>query len=325
MNHPTPRRQNSLLGMNGSGSVSIAILTFRRPDALRHAIASVADALETSTTTVVEVIVVDNDATPSAASTVESFGWDLLRYVHEPRAGVATARNRALEEAAGDILIFIDDDERAGPGWPDGLVDVMTETGAGLVGGPVRTVFLVPPPEAIRRAEVFDRDEPADLATLSWLRSGNLAIDLRAIRHHRLRFDPRFNRTGGEDAHFSIAASGAGLSLRWSATAIVYEDVDAERLNADWVLRRARNAMSNFVRANAPLGARATARILAVAALRAAGGSCNVVVGALARDDSRRLRGRVALARSVGAVTGCRAAAAPSRQDDGDSSYDNGG
>src|SRR5258706_374477 len=45
-----------------------------------------------------------------------------LRVLHEPRRGVCAARNRAIPEARGDVLIFVDDDIVAHAGWLHALV-----------------------------------------------------------------------------------------------------------------------------------------------------------------------------------------------------------
>jgi glycosyltransferase involved in cell wall biosynthesis len=44
-------------------------------------------------------------------------GDNRLRNVVEPNRNPATRRNRAVSEGSGEILAFIDDDARAGPGW----------------------------------------------------------------------------------------------------------------------------------------------------------------------------------------------------------------
>jgi O-antigen biosynthesis protein len=59
-----------------------------------------------------EVVLVDNDPTPTCRELVEtSYGERLnLLYVHEPVPGLAVAHNTGLREARGDIVAFTDDD-----------------------------------------------------------------------------------------------------------------------------------------------------------------------------------------------------------------------
>ncbi|MGA7204619.1 MAG: glycosyltransferase family 2 protein, partial [Specibacter sp.] len=82
----------------------IAILTYRRPEALARALPYVlahARALERDNPGVAAaVLVVDNDPAGSAEAAVAEFGDAMLRYVREAEPGISAARNRALDEAA---------------------------------------------------------------------------------------------------------------------------------------------------------------------------------------------------------------------------------
>ena len=98
-------------------SLSIALLTFRRTDELRRAVESVlATAVPEpdSGWLVHEIIVIDNNPDGLAKPVVEDLIAEHsapIRYVHEGAAGIVAGRNRALDEAEGNTLVFIDDDE----------------------------------------------------------------------------------------------------------------------------------------------------------------------------------------------------------------------
>ena len=65
-----------------------------------------------------EVLVVDNNCTDHTSNVVEAFGGRLpIGRVTESRQGLAHARNRAVADFRGDVLLFTDDDVRFGPGW----------------------------------------------------------------------------------------------------------------------------------------------------------------------------------------------------------------
>lgn len=91
-------------------SVSFVIPTFRRPDALRMTLDAVL-AVEYPSE-LCEVIVVDNAGEGATEQVVRrSAGSPIpVRYVVESRGGVARARNRGARLAAGELLIFCDDD-----------------------------------------------------------------------------------------------------------------------------------------------------------------------------------------------------------------------
>lgn len=78
-----------------------------------------ADCLNSPTTQVpppAEVIVVNNAPDQTTTRALVVYYGDCVRYVPEPRRGVAHARNRCMAEAHGEILAFLDDDCLAAPG-----------------------------------------------------------------------------------------------------------------------------------------------------------------------------------------------------------------
>ena len=82
------------------------------------------------------MLVVDNDPAASARSACTGF-HPAVRYVHEPRPGIAAARSRALREAGEhDVLVFIDDDERPSAGWLRSLLDTFEPDRIGGRGRP---------------------------------------------------------------------------------------------------------------------------------------------------------------------------------------------
>jgi glycosyltransferase involved in cell wall biosynthesis len=67
-----------------------------------------------------ECVVVDNRSTDDTKVVVAGFANDSAvptRYVYEDAAGSSCARNRAVKEARGDFILFIDDDAVAEPDW----------------------------------------------------------------------------------------------------------------------------------------------------------------------------------------------------------------
>ena len=105
-------------------SVTVAVCTKDRTDRLARCLKSVL-ALEANVFGIpvrMEIRVIDNapstQDTNRLVSSLRSVGYSV-----EPRPGLDFARNRALREARGDLLAFIDDDVVVDRGWLRGLME----------------------------------------------------------------------------------------------------------------------------------------------------------------------------------------------------------
>lgn len=97
----------------GGLRVTAAICTRGRPQQLARAL----ESLRRQRVPPSEVLVVDNAPVDDAGERVVARVCPAARYVVEPIAGLDFARNRALAEATGDVVAFLDDDAVASPGW----------------------------------------------------------------------------------------------------------------------------------------------------------------------------------------------------------------
>ncbi|MDO9190883.1 MAG: glycosyltransferase, partial [Sulfurimicrobium sp.] len=68
-----------------------------------------------------EFLVIDNASTDDTAAILVDKSWRFpgpeVRMVREEKLGISHARNRAVTEARGEYIIFIDDDETPDTGW----------------------------------------------------------------------------------------------------------------------------------------------------------------------------------------------------------------
>src|SRR5262245_49041517 len=97
--------------------ISICICTHNRSKSLHRTLKSLAEQSQFNKGEV-EVLIVDNNCTDDTPEVVEVFQKALtIRRVTENQQGLACARNRAVKEFLGDVLLFTDDDIRFGPGW----------------------------------------------------------------------------------------------------------------------------------------------------------------------------------------------------------------
>lgn len=97
--------------------ISVCICTYNRSEGLRHTLDSLAEQRGIDLGTI-EVLVVDNNCTDDTPIVVEAFKEKLpIRRVAESRQGLSHARNRAVADFRGDVLLFTDDDMRLAPDW----------------------------------------------------------------------------------------------------------------------------------------------------------------------------------------------------------------
>ena len=144
-----------------------------------------------------ELVVVDNASSPPV-SEGELLEGRSARLVEEPTPGLTAARQAAIENATGDVILFVDDDNVVGPRYLATVADLFSADPAlGLLGG--------------RVLPDYQEDPPAWLAEFEpWL----------AIRRH------------DRDAHFEATAPpysdgfpvGAGFAVRRELAVAYLED-----------------------------------------------------------------------------------------------------
>jgi succinoglycan biosynthesis protein ExoM len=222
--------------------VSVVIPTFRRPEDLARAIDSV--LAQRGVTATFEIVVIDNDPDGSAQPIVRAIAAQSpapIRYVHEQRPGISHARNTGVARAAGRYLAFLDDDEEADPDWLAHFFATLQKFAADAVVGPVLPRF---PAEAgeidAYRRRVYTRDArvPTGTPLLRW-NIGNSIFDKARCFVGAEPFLPRLGRTGGEDTVFLRQLTRRGGKMVWCGEAVAWETVPPDRLEADYLLRRA--------------------------------------------------------------------------------------
>lgn len=224
--------------MSDSPAVTVAIPTFDRPGPLARALASVAAQSGVD----FEIVVVDNSPSGTARPGVDGLKERIgvpLRYVHEPRPGVAYARNAAVAAARGGYIAFLDDDQRAGPNWLSELAKVREKLDADVVFGPiVGRSDMARGPLAERIESLLSRRGPGrDQLIRKPFGCGSCL--LRRDRLPEPPFDPIRNRIGGEDDLLFARMAARGARFAWSARAEVEEYAATERCSLSWLLGRA--------------------------------------------------------------------------------------
>jgi glycosyltransferase involved in cell wall biosynthesis len=95
-----------------------------------------------------ECIVVNNNCTDATDDVIAANAQRIpIRRVFEPVAGLARARNCAVREARGDLVLFLDDDIRVDTDWMAAYLDAAARwPRASYFGGVIEPLYPSPPP-----------------------------------------------------------------------------------------------------------------------------------------------------------------------------------
>jgi len=224
--------------------VALVIPTLRRPVSLGRALNSLFQQ-DNAAELIAEIIVVDNSPEGSARDAVEALSAKSpapLIYVHEPRPGVATARNAGVGAVARSRYIaFLDDDEEAPPGWLAALTRTHLAFQADVTFGPVRGVAAVKASQKAYIESFFSRTGPATSGLLedTVFGCGNSLLTRATTLPSPTPFVPAADLTGGEDDRLFTALRARGARFAWAADAFVYEHAPTHRARLAYTFMRA--------------------------------------------------------------------------------------
>jgi glycosyltransferase involved in cell wall biosynthesis len=128
---------------------SVIIPTLNRCELLKKTIISLVNQVFDCTK--FEIIIIDNGSTDATKSVVNElinkYPHYIIRYIYDNIPGLLTGRHRGAKEAKSDILVFVDDDIEATPGWLQVICEAFKNPDVHLVGGKCLPIYDVPPPE----------------------------------------------------------------------------------------------------------------------------------------------------------------------------------
>jgi len=226
--------------------VTVAICTYRRTEILAETLSSLAsiDRPEIGW----EILVVDNACDEAVEQIVEGFRNRLtLRYVAEPKVGIAQARNRAVNETNAPIILFADDDVVFDKQWLCAMVGAVCRHGeCDFWGGRIEPSWTVPKPawfdieqcptlgDSIVRYDAGGQPRPWDPQKDHPFYTCSLALRTDAVRRAGM-FDTTLGhqgekRGGGEDSWMIRTISNAGGKGWYAADALLLHPVPPERL-----------------------------------------------------------------------------------------------
>lgn len=229
--------------------VSVCMCTYKRTH-LYKTLKSI-NGLALPENITLEVIVVDNDAERSAekivADSQKGFKYP-IKYISQPYKNISVARNEYLKAAKGDYIASIDDDEVADKFWLMHLLAAAKEYGADVVFGRINSMYVEECPEWISAGGYFNRPQYKTGTPLTSGGTGSTLISRSALIQTEFTFDLEYGATGGEDADLFHRLYKKNYKLIFCNEAYVSEEVERDRLNAKFLIKKAIRIGQTFSR-----------------------------------------------------------------------------
>ena len=235
--------------LNHGCDVSVAICTYNRPQMLSGVLECLA-LQEYANRLNWEILVVDNHPAATARPVLNAYlseSRPRIRYIHEPTPGLSRARNRAIHEAYGAVIAFLDDDVMVPKTWLVEMLRAFERTGADCIGGRVLVKWEGQPDDAVLACErelvAFDKGD-ADIRLFR--REVPIGANL-ALRATVLQNEPLFmcdlgrTRTslmGCEEIELLLRLLRRGRRIWYSAGSVVLHRTGGERLLARYYINR---------------------------------------------------------------------------------------
>jgi glycosyltransferase involved in cell wall biosynthesis len=211
-----------------------------------------------------ELIVVDNASECSIAGDYDLSWHPRAQHVREERLGLAYARERGMVEAAGELLVFVDDDNILDPAYLAEALRIGREwPWLGVWGGSIVPEFEIDPPPHLRKytgmLALREISVPrwSNVATCADAEPWGAGLCMRATigaayrRHCReaaIRLKGRAGKSlmGGEDTEICYVACSTGLGMGLFPELRVTHLIPRERLSERYLLRLAEGMQTSI-------------------------------------------------------------------------------
>lgn len=229
--------------------LTIALCTYNHADRLTRTLADLANLRPPRQPW--EFLVIDNASSDGTPELLDAMDWRPagveIRVVREEKLGLSNARNRALREARGDYLLFMDDDETPDPNWLTTYEQAMLEHQPDALGGRIEVLLEDGARPDWLQDELLGFLGKLDHGTARWLTEsttpifgGNFAFR-RSVFERIGNFDARLGRQGtanigGEDTEIYQRLLEHGCHVRWVPEAIIQHRIQAPKLRRSYFL-----------------------------------------------------------------------------------------
>jgi glycosyltransferase involved in cell wall biosynthesis len=223
--------------------VSVIVPTYNRARSLKRLLESF-EVLDWSDAAKLEVLVVDNgstDRTRTLLSTEQAKCCSFsLRILEEGRRGKASALNRGLSSAKGDVIIVIDDDVVAHPQCLTKHLETYRLTHFDAVQGRVLpgVDFNGNPadPNRLREYNIPHIDYGEQICEIRGLTGTNMSFQREVFAKVGF-FDTRLGPGAAgfsEDTEYSMRIRKAGFKIGYTPHAIVYHELNPNRYGREY-------------------------------------------------------------------------------------------
>lgn len=230
--------------------ISVCVATYKREEQLEKLLKSLFNQNMPSDM-FLEIIITDNDKNQSARSILSKFnpsGIVRLKYFCQPVKNISLTRNVSLNNAEGQFICFIDDDETADNNWINSLYNAITKYRADVVFGYVEAVFEENIPTYLKNREYYFSQFDVTGSKAKYYYTTNAMVKANSIKINNLEFDPAYGLTGGEDVHFFERLEMKGSKLIICKEAVTFEFIPLQRGNDKYLYNRAFRGGQSFAR-----------------------------------------------------------------------------
>ena len=226
-------------------AATLTLTRFRESDGL---VLRALSAAACQTGVVLEILFYDQSPSESLRAQAESLARDGLevRVIQTPAAGLSAARNRAIGEAAHDIVLYLDADARPEPDWARRMIEAFADPRVAVAGSRILPEWTARPPRVAGSSIVLEQYSMLDMG--SGQRSVPKVVGAGFGLHRgRLGHDAFFsaalgrrggNLMGGEETDLCARAISAGHVVLYQGDAVILHLVEPERLTYRWLVRR---------------------------------------------------------------------------------------
>ena len=204
-----------------------------------------------------ECIVVDNNSKDDTCQRVEAFAAEHSQlnivYHLEQNQGLSYARNAGIAKAQGDIIAFVDDDERIVPEFVEAYVELFdSKADAMSAGGKIVAEYPTGRPEWMSRYTEQPIANPMDFGSEVKLfpkrripGGGNMAMR-RSVFEEVGVFNTNLGRTGGrliggEESELFERMAERGMACYYVPRAVMYHIIPESKLQPDYFERLSYN------------------------------------------------------------------------------------